>query len=134
MALGPFAFQAHGFGMTGVQRKLDTAWAELETVGRFNALQWTGPRSESLTISGVLFPLEFGGMATLEGLRLAAKNGVPLMLVSLGGAIFGRHALQSIEEDRSHHDRQGAPRRNAYALELRKLGGGLARAALAGGL
>ncbi len=85
MALGPFMFRAHGFGYTGVGRKLDTTWAEIETAGRLNALQWTGPRSEVVTINGVLFPQEFGGAATLEGVRLAAKSGMPLMLVSLGG-------------------------------------------------
>jgi phage protein U len=134
MALGPFVFQAHGFGFTGLQRKLDTSWAELETVGRMNALQWTGPRSEAVTVSGVLFPLEFGGQRSLEGIRLAAVNGVPLMLVSLGGAVFGRYAVQGVEEDRAFHDRRGAPRRNAYSLQLRKLTGGQSLFALFGGL
>lgn len=120
MALGPFMFRSHGFGYVGVGRKLDTAWAELEVADRLNELQWTGPKSEALTISGVLFPHEFGGLATLEGLRLAAKNGVPLMLVSLGGAIFGKQAIQSIDEDRSFHDRFGAPGKNAYTIEVKR--------------
>ncbi len=61
MALGPFMFRSHGFGYTDVSRKLDTTWAEIETAGRLNALQWTGPRSEVVTINGVLFPAEWGG-------------------------------------------------------------------------
>ncbi|AUQ65157.1 phage tail protein [Phaeobacter inhibens] len=92
MALGPFMFRAHGFGYTGVGRKLDTTWAELETAGLLNTLQWTGPRSETVTINGVLFPRELGGATTLEGVRLAAKSGTPLMLVPLGGKVFGSHA------------------------------------------
>lgn len=132
MALGPFMFRAHGFGYTGVGRSLDTSWAELETVGRLNALQWTGPRSEAVTISGVLFPQEFGGLTTLEGVRLAARNGLPLMLVSLGGLVFGSHAVQSITEDRAFHDRYGTPRRNAYTIEVKRIGAGLL--SLIGGL
>lgn len=121
MALGSFFFRAHGFGYVGLGRKLDTTWAELETAGRLNAMQWTGPRSEMVTITGVLFPKEFGGTATLEGVRLAAKSGVSLMLVTMAGKVLGTHAIQKVDEDRTHHDRYGAPARNAYTLELKRL-------------
>lgn len=132
MALGPFMFRSHGFGYTDVSRKLDTTWAEIETAGRLNALQWTGPRSEVVTINGVLFPAEWGGTGTLEGVRLAAKNGIPLMLVSLGGKVFGSHAIQKIDEDRAFHDRTGAPGRNAYSIEVRRIGSGFSLLSLLG--
>lgn len=132
MALGPFAFRAHGFGYTDVGRKLDTSWAEIETAGRLNALQWTGPRSETVSINGVLFPQEFGGATTLEGVRLAAKSGIPLMLVSLGGKVFGSHAIQKLDEDRSYHDRNGTPGRNAYSIELKRVGAGFSLLSLLG--
>ncbi|KPU83676.1 oxidoreductase [Marinosulfonomonas sp. PRT-SC04] len=132
MALGPFMFHAHGFGYTDVSRKLDTTWAEIETVGRLNALQWTGPRSEVVTINGVLFPAEWGGSVTLEGVRLAAKNGIPLMLVSLGGMVFGSHAIQKVDEDRGFHDQYGAPGRNAYSIEIKRIGSGFSLLSLLG--
>lgn len=132
MALGPFLFRAHGFGYNGVSLALDTKWAEIETVGRLNEMQWTGPRSETVTINGVLFPNEFGGAGTLEGVKLAAKNGVPLMLVSLGGAIFGRHAIQNITEDRTIHNRFGSAARNAYSIELKRVGSGFSLGSLLG--
>ncbi|AUR06978.1 phage tail protein [Phaeobacter inhibens] len=132
MALGPFAFRAHGFGYTDVGRKLDTSWAEIETTGRLNALQWTGPRNETVSINGVLFPQEFGGATTLEGVRLAAKSGIPLVLVSLGGKVFGSHAIQKVDEDRSYHDRNGTPGRNAYSIELKRVGAGFSLLSLLG--
>ncbi len=132
MALGPFMFRSHGFGYTDVSRKLDTTWAEIETAGRLSALQWTGPRSEVVTINGVLFPAEWGGTGTLEGVRLAAKNGIPLMLVSLGGKVFGSHAIQKIDEDRAFHDRIGEPGRNAYSIEVRRIGSGFSMLSLLG--
>ncbi len=134
MALGPFMFRAHGFGYNGLGRKLDTTWAEIETAGRLNALQWTGPRSEVVTINGVLFPQEFGGTGTLEGARLAAKSGLPLMLVSLGGKVFGSHAIQKIDEDRGFHDRYGTPGRNAYTIEVKRIGAGFSLLSLLGAL
>lgn len=132
MALGPFMFHAHGFGYTDVSRKLDTTWAEIETAGRMNALQWTGPRSDVVTINGVLFPLEWGGANTLESVRLAAKNGIPLMLVSLGGKVFGSHAIQKVDEDRAYHNRLGTPGRNAYSIEVRRIGSGFSLLSLLG--
>ena len=134
MALGPFMFRAHGFGYNGLGRKLDTTWADIETAGRLNALQWTGPRSEVVTINGVLFPQEFGGIGTLEGARLAAKSGLPLMLVSLGGKVFGSHAIQKIDEDRGFHDRYGTPGRNAYTIEVKRVGAGFSLLSLLGAL
>lgn len=121
MALGPFRFRAHGFGFGDIQRQTDTAWAEIETAGQWNALQWTGPRSDQITINGVLFPHEWGGLGTLEAMRLAATSGVPLMLVNLGGLIFGRYAIQSIEEDGSHHDRVGTPRKKTWSIVLKRM-------------
>ena len=132
MGLGPFLFRAHGFGYTDLSRKLDTTWAELETAGRLNALQWTGPRSETVTINGVLFPQEFGGAGTLEGVRLAAKSGIPLILISLGGRVFGSHAIQKVDDDQSFHDRFGAPRRDAYSIELKRIGAGFSLLSLLG--
>lgn len=132
MALGPFKFEAHGFGYAGVTRSLDTTWAALETTGRLDALQWTGARSETVTINGVLFPREFGGANTLEGVRLAARTGIPLMLVSRGGKVFGLHAIQKVDEDRSYHAGDGAPGRNAYSIELKRMSAGFTFLSLLG--
>lgn len=123
MALGPFVFRALGFSFQGVQRDLDTSWAEVEVVDRMNALQWTGPKSEDVTISGVLFAEEFGGLETLEGVRRTAKAGLPLMLVTLAGSVHGMHVIQGISEDRSEHTRKALPRRNAYQIDLTKYEG-----------
>ncbi len=126
MALGPLAFRALGFSFQDVSRELDTSWAEIEVVDRLNALQWTGPKSDDVTISGVLFPEEFGGLETLEGLRRAALAGRPLMLVTVAGDVRGSHVIQSISEDRSLHTRTALPRRNAYRLSLTRYTAGAA--------
>ncbi len=134
MALGAFMFRAHGFGYTDLERTLDTSWAELNTAGRLNALQWTGPKSDVVVIKGVLFPKAFGGTTTLEGVKLAAKNGVPLMLVSLGGRIFGRYAIQKVTDAGTLHDRNGTPLRDAYTLELKRSSGGISLRSLIGSI
>ena len=128
MALGPFAFRALGFSYRDVSRELDTRWQEIEVCDRMNALQWTGPSSETLTIAGVLFPEEFGGLASLDGIRSAAKAGRPLMLVTRSGSVRGMHVIEGVSEDMSEHTRRALPRRNAYQISLKRYsgaGGGL---------
>ena len=129
MALGPFAFQAlHGLSFRQVGRELDASWASVPVAGRLDSLQWTGPKQDKITISGVLFPEELGGMGSLEGLRQMAQSGIAMPLVSLGGQIYGFFALERISEDRDYHTASGLPRRDAYRLELRRvdeMGGGM---------
>lgn len=132
MALGPFKFQAHSFGYSGLQRKLETSWAEIETAGRLHALQWTGPKAEVVTISGVLFPLEFGGEDTLNGIRRAAQFGIPQMLVTSGGKVFGLQAIQKVEEDEGFHTRTGQAARNAYSIEVKRISAGFSLLSLLG--
>lgn len=133
MMLGPYPFEATGFGYTDLQRRVQTPWADIAVAQDINQQQWTGPTSEEVIIRGVLFPAEFP--ASLSGLVSAANAGTPLMFVSGDageGLIHGMFTIQSIDEDRAHHDRGGRPWRNAYTITLRrygKAGGGVSAAA-----
>lgn len=122
MALGPFAFEALGFSFNGISRDLDTGWADIPVASTMNALQYVGPKSEGLTINGVLFPEAYGGQQNLDGIRQAAQEGTPLMLVTLSGDIRGSHAVMSVSEDRDLHTGFGLPRRNGWSISLRRLG------------
>lgn len=123
-ALGAFAFEAHGFGLTDMTRSTKTGWAAVQVAGGMDRLQWTGGDSDTLTIKGVLFPQEFGGLGSLTGIRVAAESGIPLMFVNYAGQIFGLHVIEGIEEDRSLLDADGLPLRNAYSISLRRFEGG----------
>ncbi|MEI9428745.1 phage tail protein [Mesorhizobium sp. Cs1299R1N3] len=119
MSLGPYAFEALGFGYTDVGRNLDVPWVDIPVASGFNPLQFTGPKSDSVTIKGVLFPIALGGAAGLEGIRKAGIAGKPLMLVSLGGKIFGNYVVEGVKEDRTYHDRRGTPGQNSYEISLK---------------
>lgn len=124
MALGPFAFHALRFGYRGIGRELSTRWAEIETVGGLNRLQWTGGESDGVSVSGVVFPHEFGGLSNLEGIRSAALSGAVLPLVTLGGNVFGMYIVERVSEDHAYHDASGRPRRDRYSIDLRRYIGG----------
>ena len=122
MALGPFAFQAMGFSLTDSSTKMETPWATVPVVGGVDRLQWVGPKGATQTISGVLFS-EHGGQSSLEGIKLAARNGIAMPLVSVGGFpfnVFGLWAVESVTEDKGFFDGGGRAQRNAYQISIRE--------------
>lgn len=123
MALGPYNFEAIGFGFEAQDLSTETPWAEINTAHTLNEQQWTGPQSESFEISGVLFPHAFGGLDSLQGLKSAALNGSPLMLVTRSGGIHGMHTIQAISEGRTVVDRAGLPHKVDYNISLLKTRG-----------
>ena len=126
MSLGPFAFEALGFGYQDVGRRLQTPWASAEVGQSMDRDHWTGPKSEEVTIGGVIFDESLGGQSSLDGLSASAVAGLPLMLVSGNGGsgvISGFFTIQGIDEDRSLHDHAGRARRNAYTIRLKRYAG-----------
>lgn len=122
-ALGAYAFESHGFGLTDVARSLKTPWNAIKVAGGLNPLQWTGGDSDALTIKGVVFPHIFGGLGSLNGIREAAEAGTPLMFVNFAGQIFGLHVVEGVDEDRTFLDSDGLPMRDAYSLSLKRYPG-----------
>lgn len=120
VALGPYQFQALGFQFTDLSRDLQAPWSEIEVAMRFDALHWTGPKSDSVTIKGVLFPRELGGLGSLNGIAAAARSGQTLMLVTGAGDVGGRFAVVAVTEDWSFIDARGRPHRDAYQITLRR--------------
>jgi hypothetical protein len=121
MALGSFTFRALGFSFVGQEIELETPWAEIDVCYRFAALQWTGPKSDSFAIKGILFEEAFGGLSSLEGIADAAKSGTPLMLVTFSGKVHGRHAIQRVSQERDNVRFDGLARRNGYSIQLRRI-------------
>lgn len=118
LTLGPYPFQALGFSYKDLKRKLKTPWSSLEVAGRMEARHWTGPKSDTVTISGVLFPDEWGGQSTLEGVREAAKAGLVLPLITGDGDVLGLFEIEGVDEHWEYATATGQPRKNAYSIEL----------------
>lgn len=124
MAIGPFMFHSLRFGYNGLGRDISTRWASIQTVGGLNRLQWTGGDEDTALIEGVLFPEEFGGLSSLEGIRAAAQSGLVLPLITLGGNVYGMHVVEMVSEDQSFHDRLGRPRKDVFRIGLKRYAGG----------
>lgn len=128
MALGPFQFEAHGFGFQQRQKEQSTRWASVPVAGGMYVTQWTGGEGATQTIRGAVFQ-EFGGQGAIEGLKLAARTGTPLPFVDLSATlfnVFGMHVIEDISEDADVFDARGEAMKTAYRIRLRAFQGEIA--------
>ena len=125
--LGPFSFEAHGFGLTGVDRSLKTGWAAVKVAGGMDKLQWLGGDNETVNIPGVLFPMEFGGEQSLAGIRQAAIAGQPLPFVQLAGGmnglVHGMFAIEGVDDKQTFIAPNGVPMKNTYTISMKRFEG-----------
>lgn len=127
-SLGPYAFAAHGFSLNTIERTLSTPWQAMKVPGGLDRLQWTGGESDTVKIDGVLFPAEFGGTASLAGIRNAAMEGAPLHLIQMAGAnlanILSLFVIEGVQDGQSYILPNGVALRDTYSISLRRYAGG----------
>jgi phage protein U len=122
--LGGHAFTAGGgFSFTELSRETDAEWSKIEVTGREAALHWTGPKSQDITIKGVLFPVALGGLGELDGLRADCSAGKVMTLVTGAGDNLGRYVLEKVSEEMSQHSADASPGKVSYTLKLRRASG-----------
>src|SRR4051812_34625865 len=68
-------------------------------------------RGNSFLPERVLSPAPERRRARLEGVRAAMLTQIPLMQVSIGGAVFGRWVITELDDERSFFDASGRTQR-----------------------
>lgn len=124
MRLGPFSFGINTAAYQELRRSTEYKWPSQERFGQHDALQYTGPGQDSITLSGVILTAYRGGAGQLNTLRSLASTGQPQLLVSGLGAIMGRWVIERIEEGQTVFAAAGHPRRQEFTVQLRKYGDG----------
>jgi phage protein U len=74
----------------------------------------------------VIYPHFKGGLRQVEGMRLAATLGQPMMLVDGLGWVWERWVLTAVTESKSLFMADGAPRRIEFDVTLRAYGADVA--------
>lgn len=122
MALGLFQFGMNGANYQTFRRAAAYRWQPLNRVGRTPAMQFMGPDTQEITLSGVIYPHFKGGLRQVELMRLAAAQGEPMILVDGLGWVWERWVVVSIEETKTLLMSDGAPRKIEFTLTLQSYG------------
>lgn len=120
MQLGSFQFGISTAAYQELTRRSEYRWPGQDRMGVEPALQFTGPASESITLSGTIYTEYRGGTGQPGGLRALAAGGRPLALVDGQGRMLGQWVVESVEEKQSVFANAGVPRKQEFSLQLKK--------------
>lgn len=124
MMLGGFKFSLNTAVFQEVDRRTSYRWPAQERVGQYDALQFTGPGDDRITLPGVIFPDWRGGTGQVDELRSLASQGRPLQLIAATGDILGEWVIDAVDERASVFKPDGKPRKQEFTVSLRKYGDG----------
>lgn len=123
--LGQFQFSIDTAAFEQLQRQASFRWQSKERIGRKPAQQFTGPGSDTITLSGIIYPHYRGGITQIGQMRAMAGRGQPLALVYAFerlGQYCGRWCITEISETRRVLFNDGRPRKIEFSLSLTEYG------------
>jgi phage protein U len=120
LALGDFRFSLPTAAYDEFRRASEWDWAEQQRFGNTPALQFTGRTSDTITLSGLIYPEFRGGYGQVAAMRTTADAKAPQMLVDGTGEVMGRWVIARVEEGRRVFWPNGQPRRMEFSLTLKK--------------
>ncbi|QOE32756.1 baseplate protein [Achromobacter phage Mano] len=124
MTLGGFRFGINTAAYQTLKRKTEYRWAAQDRFGRREALQYTGPGTDSITLEGAIFPAYRGGTGQVSNLRALAATGRPHMLIDGLGNILGQWVIESVDEGQGTFAAFGIPRKQEFTVQIRKFDDG----------
>ena len=120
LQLGSFQFGLSTAAYQDLTRRAGWRWASQDRFGQEPALQSTGPESETMTLSGIVYAEFRGGTGQLDAMRSLASKQVPQRLIDGNGKLLGRWVIESVEEKQSIFAAKGYPRKQEFNLQLKK--------------
>ena len=118
--LGPFRFSLDTAVYDELTRSSQWDWREVDRVGAMPALQYTGPRNDSISMRGRIIPGYTGGVEQLAQMRILADLGWPLFLIDGRGRVHGNWVIESLSDTGTRHFQDGMPRLIEFDLGLKK--------------
>ncbi|WP_321336595.1 phage tail protein [Breoghania sp.] len=122
MGLGSYRFSISTAAYETLGRRTEYRWSSQERIGRHPALQYIGAGHTTITLNGSIYTTFRGGLGQIDSMRAVAGQGVPHMLVSGLGRVLGLFSIMSIDESDTVFFKDGAPRKQDFAIELKSYG------------
>ena len=123
LALGKHKFEIAPLNFQEIERITEAKWPATARFGARPGAQFTGFGEDPLTISGLLYPHEFGGLEELEALRATQAKRRPVMMMgwALSGAAkaFGKVVILKVADRQSAIDGKGRGRRVSFDITVK---------------
>lgn len=119
-ALGLFIFEFATWPFEDLSRRTDWNHAGAPRTGARDALQFTGPGDETVSIAGKLAPEVAGSYSSIETLRAMADEGDEYQFVLGTGDVWGGFVITGMDERRKAMLVDGTPRMIDFTLDLKR--------------
>ncbi len=118
MGLGDYRFSLSSAAYNELSRTHNYRWQSHDRIGRSPSQQFVGAGSQTLDLSGTIYPHYKGGLEQINQMRTMAGKGQPLILVDGTGQIWGKFVITRVEEKQSNFIKNGQPLRQNFRLSL----------------
>lgn len=120
MTLGLFVFMLETVPYQELQLQRSWRFPSNNRVGFRPSLQFAGPDTDTLTLSGVLLPELTGGRLSLYALEQIAELGRAWPLIEGSGTIYGMYVIESLSQTKAEFFSNGVCRRIEFTLTLKR--------------
>lgn len=118
---GMFVFGLSTAAYEALQRQTTWRHAPQSRVSRLPARQYLGVGSDTITLTGTLLPQFTGGQQNLDMLRDMANTGAAWPLIEGNGTYYGLFVIESLDERKSQHMRDGSAQQIEFILTLQRV-------------
>lgn len=120
LSIGMFIFGTDTISYQELERRTEWRWAGTPRYGARDALQFTGPGDDTITLNGVLVPEVAGRYSDLERLREMADSG-QVQDITLGdGYVLGQYVIMAIDHREQNIMKGGRARKYDFAVDLKR--------------
>lgn len=121
MTLGMFVFTLKTVPYQELQYQKAWRHAANNRVGKRPTLQFIGPDTDTITLSGALMPAITGGNLSLLALETMAETGKGWPLIEGSGTIYGMFVISELNRTKSEFFSDGAPRKIEFTITLKRV-------------
>lgn len=131
LTLGDLKFGIDALAFNSLKKTFGGTLSQQARIGGQPALHFTGRPPRKISLAGTLFPTrllaepetadgaaKIVGRSDLETLRAMAESGKSRWLVAGNGDVFGKFAIESLNEDESAWLEEGTPLRIDFTISL----------------
>lgn len=120
LAFGPFTFGMSTAAYHQLQRQMQFKHGATARVGERDAVQYIGPGSEVLTLTGTVAPEVSGTLASITQLEDLGGKGQSYVLIDGAGYIYGVFYIDSLQTTQTYLFDDGTPRKVEFSLSLER--------------
>lgn len=121
MTLGLFVFTLKTVPYQELQLQKQWRHASNGRIGKRPVLQFLGPDTDTITLSGILMPEITGGTLSMLVLEQMAETGKGWPLIGGDGTIYGTFIIESMNTTRSEFLQDGAARKIDFNIALKRV-------------